>query len=92
MATAPALTGGREAAIMARLLRRDDNLTPEAARALLEIRFDRDELDRIHDLITRNQDDALTPDERADLEGYLRVSSFLDLIHARARRALKKRP
>ena len=92
MATAPTITGGREAAILARLFRWDDNLTPEAARALLEIRFDREELDRIHELLTRNQDDALTPDEKADLESYLRVSSFLDLMHARARRALKKRP
>ncbi len=92
MATAPAITGGREGAILGRLFRRDNHLTPEAARALLEIRFDRDDLDRIHDLVTRNQDDALTLDERAELESYLRVSSLLDLMHARARRALKKRP
>jgi hypothetical protein len=42
------------------------------------------------DLVTRNQDDALTPTERADLESYLQVSSFLDLMHAKARRSLKK--
>jgi len=38
----------------------------------------------------KNQDDALTPDERADLESYLRVSAFVDLVHAKARRSLKK--
>ncbi len=91
MATARAITGGREGAILARLFRPDADLSPEAARALLEIRFDRDDLDRIHELVTRNQEDALTPDEKADLESYLHVSSILDLMHARARRALKKR-
>jgi hypothetical protein len=61
MATAQAITGGREGAILARLFRPDDKLPPEAARALLEIRFDREELDRIHDLPTRNQDSDTTP-------------------------------
>src|SRR5262249_30521265 len=91
MATARAITGGREGAILARLIRPDENLAPEAARALLDIRFDRHDLDRIHELVTKNQDDALTPSERADLESYLHVSSILDLMHARARRALKKK-
>ncbi len=78
---------------MARLIQPEDaNLPPEAARALLNIRFDRVDLDRIHELVTKNQDDALTPDEKADLESYLHVSSILDLMHAKARRSLKKRP
>jgi hypothetical protein len=41
-------------------------------------------------LLARNQDDDLSPDEKADLESYLRVSAFLDLMHAKARRSLKK--
>jgi uncharacterized protein YnzC (UPF0291/DUF896 family) len=68
----------------------DDDLSPEAARALLNIRFDKRDLDRIHELVTKNQDDTLTPPEKADLKSYLRVSSFLDLMHAKARRSLKK--
>jgi hypothetical protein len=93
MATIQGVTGGREGAILARLIRpEDDNLPAEAAEALLKIRFDRHDLDRIHELATKNQDEALTPDERADLESYLQVSSILDLVHAKARRSLKKRP
>ena len=93
MATARAITGGREGAILARLIRpEDDDLPAEAAKALLNIRFDRHDLDRIHELVTKNQDDALTPAEKADLESYLHVSSILDLMHAKARRSLKKRP
>ena len=60
------------------------------AKALLAIRFDGPDLDRLHELVRENQDDALTPAEKSDLESYLRVSSFLDLVHAKARRSLKK--
>jgi hypothetical protein len=93
MATAQGITDGREGAILARLIRpEDDDLPAEAAEALLDMRFDRHDLDRIHELVVKNQDDALTPAEKADLESYLHVSSILDLIHAKARRSLKKRP
>jgi hypothetical protein len=90
MATLQGISGGREAAILARLIRPEDELPAEAAKALLEIRFDRSDLDRIHELVTKNQDNVLTPAEKADLESYLLVSSFLDLMHAKARRSLKK--
>ena len=91
MAIKPRDSPGSDAAILARLIHlEDDNLPAAAAKALLAIRFDSSDLDRIHELVTKNQDDALTPAEQADLESYLRVSSFLDLIHANARRSLKK--
>ena len=80
-----------EAAILSRLIRpEEDDLTREAAQALLRLRFDGGDLDRLHELVTKNQDDALTPAERSELESYLRVSSFLDLMQAKARRSLKK--
>jgi len=80
-----------DAAVLARLVRpNDDDLPADEAKALLNIRFDSRELERIHELVMKNQDDALTPDERADLESYLRVSAFVDLVHAKARRSLKK--
>jgi hypothetical protein len=76
---------------VARLIRpHDDSLPAEAGKALLNIRFDSHDLERIHELVTKNRDDALTPAEKADLESFLRVSSFLDLVHAKARRSLKK--
>ena len=91
MATESPITHTGDAAVLARLIRpNDDNLPAAEARALLNIRFDSRELDRIHELVTKNQDDALTPAEKADLESYLRVSAFVDLIHAKARRSLKK--
>ncbi len=80
-----------DAGILARLIRADDaSLMPEAARALLNIRFTDTDLARIHELAVKNQDDALTPAEKSDLESYLRVGAFLDLMHAQVRRSLKK--
>ena len=92
MATDAPITHTGDAGILARLIRADDtSLPPGAAKALLRIRFTEDDLARIHELAAKNQDDALTDAEKADLESYLRVSPFLDLMHAKARRSLKKR-
>ena len=82
---------GGDAAILARLIRpRTNDLPVPAAKAFLNIRIEGDELARLHDLLARNQDGELDADEKADLESYLRVSAFLDLMHAKARRSLKK--
>jgi len=79
-----------ETAILSRLIRPDDDDLPAAAaEAWLKIHFERRDLDRIHELATKNQASILTPAERAEMETYLRVSSFLDLMHAKARRSLK---
>jgi hypothetical protein len=78
-----------EGAILSRLLQ---SLPPAAATALLDIRFEQGDLDRLHELVTKNQDDALTPAEKIELENYRRVSLLLDLMHSRARRSLKHQP
>jgi hypothetical protein len=44
----------------------------------------------MHDLVPKNQDDALTNDELSELERYLRITSFVDLMYAKARRSLKQ--
>lgn len=80
-----------EAGILARSIHPErDDLSQDAAKALLRVRLDREDLERLHTLLQKNQEDALTPAEKADLESYLRVSSFFDLMHAKARRFLKK--
>ena len=63
----------------------------EAAAALLAIRFDRPDLDRMHELAEKNQQDRLTPAEQSEMENYRRVSFLLDLMHSKARHSLKKR-
>jgi hypothetical protein len=80
-----------EAAILDRLIHPDQaDLPSAAAHALLRLRFDQQDLDRIHALMVKNQADALTPDERSELESYLRIGSFLDLLKAKARVSLKQ--
>jgi uncharacterized protein YnzC (UPF0291/DUF896 family) len=80
-----------DTAILTRLIRTDDDsLSVEAAKALLNIRFESRDLDRMHELAVKNQDDALTPAERAEMDNYRRVSFLLDLMHSKARRSLKK--
>jgi hypothetical protein len=92
MATQQSLESSVEAAILARSIHPErDDLTQEAARSLLRIGLDREDLDRLHVLLTKNQEDALTPAEKAELESHLRISSFFDLMHAKARRSLKNR-
>jgi hypothetical protein len=81
-----------EAAILSRLIRpEDDNLSAEAAEALLKLRFDSRDLARMHELVTRNQEDRLTAAEQVELANYRRVSYLLDLVHSQARWSLKKR-
>jgi hypothetical protein len=71
MATATNPVSTSDTAILARLIRPDDDsLSAEAAKALLNIRFESGDLDRMHELVVKNQDDALTPAERAEMDNY----------------------
>ena len=91
MAPATQSSSGDDAAILIRLIRPEINDLPvEAAETFLAMRFEQPDLDRIHELAQKNQNEALSPDEKADFESYLRVSAFLDLMHAKARHSLKK--
>ncbi len=77
-----------EAAILSRLIRpEDDILTAEAAESLLRIRLEKSDLERMHELTAKNQDDLLTPLEKVEMENYRRVSFVLDLMHSKARRS-----
>jgi cyanate lyase len=92
MATAQDTTGSTEAAIIARMIHPEKaDLPNDTAQAVLRLlSLDQTDLDRMHVLAVRNQDDALTPDEKAELESYLRISMMVDLIHAKARLSLRK--
>ncbi|QEH35381.1 hypothetical protein OJF2_39330 [Aquisphaera giovannonii] len=81
-----------EAAILTRMIHPERADLPEAAaEAVLKLfGLDQGDADRFHDLLVRNQGDALTPPEKEELETYLRVSMMIDLMHAKARYSLKK--
>ena len=91
MAATPHVSQTSDTAILSRLIGPEAaNLSPPAAEAWLAIRFEQADLDRMHELVTRNQDDELTVEEKTELENYRRVSFLLDLMHSKARRSLKK--
>ena len=81
-------TAGQEAVILNRLVKPGEKLSQSAARAFLLLTFDEPGRTRMHELALKNQADELTPAEEVELQSYLNVGLFLDLIHAKARRSL----
>ena len=92
MATIQGIAGSKEAAIIARIVHpeKDDAPDDDIARAMLRLSLDQSDLDRLHELVVKNQDDALTPAEKTELESCLRISLMVDLMHAKALCTLKK--
>jgi len=91
MATEPNISPTSDAAILSRVICPEAaNLPPAAAQAWLTVGFEQADLDRMHELVTKNQDDKLTQKEKAEFENYRRVSFLVDLMHSKARRSLKK--
>ena len=79
-----------EIAIFARLLKADEgNLPPDLARYLLTLGFDEQDQDRMRDLAERNQDGALSAEDREELGSYVKAGHLLALLHSKARRSLK---
>ena len=79
-----------DTAILSRLtFPEGDGITPELARGLLAIRFNEVDLARIKELLSKNSEGEWTSLEQTEMENYRRVSFLLDLMHAKARRALK---
>ncbi|MBW3543301.1 MAG: hypothetical protein KY476_23855 [Planctomycetes bacterium] len=64
-------------------------LTPEAAKAILAIRFSDADLERARDLALRNQDGELTEQEELEMHSYRKAANLLAILHAKARLALR---
>ena len=76
--------------ILARIVKGSQvGLSPEAARALLQLEFDKEDRDRMHFLSGKAQEGNLLPDEQDEIESYRRIGYFLDLLRSKARKALK---
>ena len=79
-----------EADILAHVISPDQpSLPPESARAILELKFDQTALARMNDLAEKNRADTLSEAERVEMEKYLRVGQFLNLLQAKARVSLR---
>lgn len=79
-----------ELAILEKILKpKRVKLSAPAAQELLDIRFDKNELDRMHALGAKAQEGTLSAKEQAELNGYELVGHFLAILHSRAREALQ---
>lgn len=79
-----------EADILARVVAPDEpGLPPESARAILDLHFDQAALQRMEVLAEKNNQGTITAAEREEMEKYLRVGNFLDLMQSKARLSLK---
>lgn len=63
-------------------------LSRELAEELLLLRFNDEALDRIRELLQKNNLGTITSSEKLTLDNYLRVGEFLDLMQAKARLAI----
>jgi hypothetical protein len=64
-------------------------LAPEAARAILRLRFSTSDRGRMNRLAAKNRQGKLKPEEEVELENYIRVGQTLGIFQSKARRSLK---
>jgi len=78
-----------EADILAEIIAPDKpGLDPEAARAILRLQFNKHAGERIRQLLDANNRGNISDAEQAELQKYLRVGQFIDLMQAKARLSL----
>jgi hypothetical protein len=78
-----------EADILAEIIAPDKpGLDPEAARAILRLQFNNHARERIRQLLDANNRGNISDAEQAELQKYLRVGQFIDLMQAKARLSL----
>ncbi|MEQ8963028.1 MAG: hypothetical protein RLP02_34815 [Coleofasciculus sp. C2-GNP5-27] len=79
-----------EADILARIVHPEDGSLPqEVSRLILDLRFEAEDITLMNDLAEKNNHGLLSETERQEMEKYLRVGNFLNLLHAKARRSLQ---
>ena len=80
------------AAIWQRAIQFQGELTPGAARALLQFQFSERDHARMDELSTKARAGTLSAEEQAELDTFERLGCVLDIVHSEARRPLKKKP
>jgi hypothetical protein len=89
MTTAANPASENEVTILARILGNENGqLSEDLAHYILNAGFSESDKARMHDLVVRNQDDALTPAEREEMHAYGRAGDLLSILKSKARRTL----
>ncbi len=82
---------GTEAEIWNRTIQPENgSLSPEAAKALLELRLPPEDISRVNELSAKAQDGSIAEDESRELDNYLNVGRTIELLKAKARRSLRE--
>jgi hypothetical protein len=79
-----------EAAIWARVIHPNGELTPAVARAILQLEFTNDDQERMHELSQKAQEGALTPEEQFEIDNFERVGNLLAIWKSQSRKLLKR--
>jgi hypothetical protein len=77
-----------EADILSEIVSPEGNIPPEGAKALLGLQFTSKAINRMNELAEKNREGTLSPQEKEEMEKYLRVGNFLSLVKAKARLSL----
>ena len=67
---------------------RTGDFCPEAAKAILQLRFPEATSESIRALLEANNREEISPQDRSALDKYLRVGQLIDLLQAKARVSL----
>jgi len=79
-----------EADIFARIVDPNDGTLPhDISRLILDLRFEAEAGARMNELAEKNNRGLLSETERQEMDKYLRVDNFLNLLHAKARQSLQ---
>jgi hypothetical protein len=85
------LTSDSPEAIWQRVLGVAGTLPLPAARAILRLRFSDPDLARMRELSAKARAGTLSPSEEVAIDTYERLGCLLDILHSKARRALRRR-
>jgi hypothetical protein len=89
MATAAQQPTENEVSILARFLGKENGQLPvDFARYVLDLNVSERDKARMHDLVVRNQDDALTAAEKEEMFGFAKATTLLSILKSKARRTL----
>lgn len=83
--------GASEAALWGRLLDPvSSDLSPEAARYFINLRFPPSDIDRMQELAEKARAGTLTLEEHIELDNYERVGNVVSLMKSKARKSLRQ--
>ena len=78
-----------ESDILSRVVEpKEGDLSPQAAKALIGLRFRDDQIVWMEQLAQKNRDTTITDAEREEMEKYSRVGHFLNMMQSKARQSL----